>query len=165
MAILNIVKEGDPVLAKKCKYVTDITPRIIRLLDDMHETLTDADGAGLAAPQVGVLKRIAVIFIGDRILDFINPEIVAEEGEQEDVEGCLSVPGVWGITKRPEKVTVRATDRKGRTFEVTGEGLEARCLCHELDHLDGHLFTEKTVRVLSYEDAMKYTEEYNREKK
>ncbi|MBQ7599184.1 MAG: peptide deformylase [Clostridia bacterium] len=164
MAILNIVQEGDPVLGKKCKYVQEITPRIIRLLDDMHETLEDADGAGLAAPQVGILKRIAVIFIGEEILDFINPEIIAAEGEQEDIEGCLSVPGVWGITKRPAKVTVRAIDRKGKTFEVTGEGLEARCLCHELDHLDGHLFTERTVRTLSYEEAMEYTREYNEKK-
>lgn len=164
MAIRNIVEEGDPVLSKKCKYVTEITPRITRLLDDMRETLVQADGAGLAAPQVGVLKRIAVLYIGDEILDFINPEIVSAEGEQEDIEGCLSVPGVWGVTRRPARVTVRATDKKGRPFEVTGEGLEARCLCHELDHLDGHLFTERTVKLLSYEEAMKYTEEYNKGK-
>lgn len=153
MAILNIVKEGDNTLRKTCRPVTEITPRIIRLLDDMKETLIDANGAGLAAPQVGILRRIAVCDTEDGMVELINPEIIRTEGHQEELEGCLSVPGVWGITSRPEKVTVRALDRFGKEFTVTGTELDARCFCHEIDHLDGKLFTDEAVRILSPEEV------------
>ncbi|MBQ2546256.1 MAG: peptide deformylase [Clostridia bacterium] len=153
MAILNIVKEGDPLLRKKCRPVTEVTPRILTLLDDMKETLIEANGAGLAAPQVGILRRIALVDLGEEIVELINPEIVETEGEQEEVEGCLSVPDVWGITKRPAWVKVKAMNRSGEEFEVEGEGLNARCLCHEIDHLDGHLFTDNVVHILSPEEV------------
>ncbi|MBE6617169.1 MAG: peptide deformylase [Ruminococcaceae bacterium] len=153
MAILNIVKEGDPTLRKVCRPVTEITPRIIQLLDDMQETLIDSNGAGLAAPQVGILRRIAVVDMEDGIVELINPEIIETEGEQEELEGCLSVPDVWGITHRPAKVTVRAMNRNGEIFTVTGEDLDARCFCHEIDHLDGHLFTDKAVRILTPDEV------------
>ncbi|MCR5681701.1 MAG: peptide deformylase [Clostridiales bacterium] len=153
MAILNIVKEGDPLLRKKCRPVTEITPRILTLLDDMRETLIEANGAGLAAPQVGILRRIALVDLGEEIVELINPEILETEGEQEEVEGCLSVPDVWGITKRPAWVKVKAMNRNGEEFEVEGEGLNARCLCHEIDHLDGHLFTDNVVHILSPEEV------------
>ena len=149
MAILNIVKEGDPLLRKRCRPVTEITPRILTLLDDMRETLIEANGAGLAAPQVGILRRSALVDLGEEIVELINPEILETEGEQEEVEGCLSVPDVWGITKRPEWVKVKALNRNGEEFEVEGEGLNARCLCHEIDHLDGHLFTDNVVHILT----------------
>ncbi len=153
MAILNIVKEGDPVLRKECRPVGEITPRIIRLLDDMRETLIDANGAGLAAPQVGVLRRIAIVENDGQFIELINPEIIAREGVQNEIEGCLSVPDVWGVTERPEKVTVRATDRNGAEFTVEGEGLLARAFCHEIDHLSGRLFTDGAVRILSPEEV------------
>ena len=153
MAILNIVKEGDPVLRKECRPVGEITPRIIRLLDDMRETLIDANGAGLAAPQVGVLRRIAIVENDGQFIELINPEIIAREGVQNEIEGCLSVPDVWGITERPEKVTVRATNRNGAEFTVEGEGLLARAFCHEIDHLSGKLFTDEAVRILSPEEV------------
>ena len=153
MAKLNIVKVGDDVLRKKCRPVIQITPRILTLLDDMIETLHEADGVGLAAPQVGVLRRICVVECEPgRLYEMINPEIIAAEGEQEELEGCLSVPGRWGYTKRPMKVTVRATDRHGEVYEVTGEGLEARAFCHEIDHLDGVIFTDCAVRMLTEEE-------------
>ncbi len=153
MALLNIVKEGDPTLRKVCRPVTEITPRILQLLDDMVETLIDSNGAGLAAPQVGILRRIAVVDMGDEIVELINPEIIAAEGQQQELEGCLSVPDVWGITERPQKVTVKATNRFGEEFTVTGEDLDARCFCHELDHLDGHLFTDKAIRILTPDEV------------
>ena len=156
MAILNIVKEGDPTLRKVCRPVTEITPRIIRLLDDMKETLTDANGVGLAAPQVGVLRRICVVDNGDEILELINPEIVYTEGEQQELEGCLSLTEVWGITDRPMKVRVKATDRNGEDFFAEGEDLIARCFCHELDHLDGHLFTDRAVHILTPDEVEEY---------
>ena len=158
MAILNIVKEGDPVLRKECRTVDEITPRILTLLDDMKETLKDANGAGLAAPQVGVLKKIAVVENEGEYIELINPEIVKREGKQEEIEGCLSVPGVWGITDRPMKVTVRAMGRDGKEFTVSGEGLLARAFCHELDHLHGTLFTDNAVRILSDEEAKELLE-------
>lgn len=153
MAILNIVKEGDPTLRKICRPVTEITPRILQLLDDMKETLTDANGAGLAAPQVGILRRICVVDNGEEILELINPEIIAAEGEQQEVEGCLSVPDVWGITDRPAKVTVKALNRRGEEFTAKGEGLVARCFCHEIDHLDGKLFTDNAVHILTHDEV------------
>ena len=149
MAKLRIVKMGDETLRKVCRPVDAVTPRIVTLLDDMIETMREADGCGLAAPQVGVLRRVAVVEVEEgEVIELINPEIIAREGEQEETEGCLSLPGRWGITRRPMKVTVRATDRHGKLYEVSGEGLLARALCHEIDHLDGHLFTERAVRML-----------------
>ena len=141
MAIRTIVKVGDPVLSKKCRAVDKIDDRIITLLDDMIDTLYDSGGVGLAAPQVGVLKRIAVIDVGDGLIELINPEIVAEEGVQNDLEGCLSIPGKWGYVERPDKVTVRAMDRHGDVYEYEGEKLLARAFCHEIEHLDGILFS------------------------
>ena len=153
MAKLKIRKLGDEVLSKACRPVDDITPRIVTLLDDMIETMRAADGCGLAAPQVGILRRIAVVEVeeGD-VIELINPEIIARDGVQEEAEGCLSIPGRFGVTSRPMRVTVRATNRNGEVFEVTGEGLLARALCHEIDHLDGHLFTERVIRMLDEED-------------
>ena len=147
MAKLNIVKMGDDVLRKVCRPVEKITPRIQTLLDDMIETMRDADGCGLAAPQVGILRRIAVVEVEPgKPIELINPKIIAYAGEQQEQEGCLSIPGRWGITKRPRHVTVRATDRNGNTFEVSGSDLLARALCHELDHLDGKLFIDCLVK-------------------
>lgn len=149
MAILNIVKEGDPVLRGKCREVTEITPRILTLLDDMKETLHKANGCGLAAPQVGIRRRLCIVEVdeGDTI-ELINPVIVKEEGHQEEVEGCLSIPDVWGYTDRPAKVTVKALDRYGKEFTVSGDDLKARALCHEIDHLDGILFTDKVTEYV-----------------
>lgn len=151
MAKLQIVKEGDELLRKTSRPVTEITPRILTLLDDMAETMRAANGCGLAAVQVGVLRRIVVIEVNEgELLELINPEIIMTKGEQEEAEGCLSVPGKWGITNRPAKVRVRAMNRHGKIVEYEGEGLLARCFCHELDHLDGKLFTDKEhlVRML-----------------
>ena len=159
MAILNIVKEGDPTLRKVCRPVVEITPRILTLLDDMRETLIEANGAGLAAPQVGILRRIALVDLGEEVVELINPEIIETEGEQEEVEGCLSVPDVWGVTKRPAYVKVRATNRFGEEFTVEGEGLNARCLCHEIDHLDGHLFTDNVLHILTPEEVEEMMED------
>lgn len=153
MAILNIVKEGDQTLRKVCRPVTEITPRIKQLLDDMKETLIDANGAGLAAPQVGILRRIAIVDDGENYIELINPEITEREGEQEEVEGCLSVPDVWGITHRPMWVKGRAMNRNGEEFTFEGEGLTARAFCHEIDHLDGKLFTDNAVHILTPEEV------------
>lgn len=153
MAILNIVKEGDETLRKVCRPVTEITPRIIRLLDDMHDTLEDADGVGLAAPQVGILRRICLVDTGDEVVELINPKIIYENGEQEEVEGCLSVPDVWGYTHRPAKVIVKALNRKGEEFTVEGEGVVARCFCHEIEHLDGKLFIDNAVHILTPDEV------------
>ncbi len=157
MAILKIVTEEDDILRSKSKPVTEITPKVIRLLDDMKDTLIKTGGVGLAAVQVGVLKRIYIVDIGiedgkNEILEFINPEIIKTEGHQEEAEGCLSVPGKYGITSRPAVVTVRATDRNGKTFEYTGKELLARCLCHEYDHLDGILYIDNVLEMLDPED-------------
>ncbi|MBQ9940238.1 MAG: peptide deformylase [Clostridia bacterium] len=153
MAILSIVKEGDEILRKKSRPVEQITPRILTLLDDMRETLEDIGGAGLAAVQVGVLRRIYIVIDENgKLYELINPEIIYTAGEQEELEGCLSLPGVWGITRRPAKVTVRALNRKGETVEYTGEELLARAFCHEYDHLDGILYTDKAVRMLTAEE-------------
>ena len=150
MAKLKIVKVGDEILRKVCRPVEKITPRTVTLLDDMIETMHDANGCGLAAPQVGILRRIAVVEVDEgNVIELINPKIIAFAGEQEEQEGCLSIPGKWGITKRPRHVTVRAVNRHGETFEVSGSDLLARALCHEIDHLDGKLFTDCVVR---YED-------------
>ena len=155
MALLNIIKKGDDTLRKICRPVEKISPRILTLLDDMRDTLIDSEGVGLAAPQVGVLRRIALVIDtndNDKMYELINPEIIAREGEQEEMEGCLSVPGEWDITHRPMKVTVKALDRNGNEFTVTGEGLTARCFCHELDHLDGKLFVDEAIHMLTKEE-------------
>ena len=143
MAKLKIVKVGDDVLRKKCRPVEEITPKIIRLLDDMTQTMRDANGVGLAAPQVGILRRIVVIEVEEgKVIELINPKIIAYAGEQVGNEGCLSVPGKWGTVSRPMHVTVRATNRNGEEFELTGSELLARAICHELDHLDGKLYID-----------------------
>jgi len=153
MAILNIVKEGDETLRKTCRPVAEITPRILQLLDDMLDTLHEANGVGLAAPQVGVLRRIALVEVEEgEVYELINPEIIEREGQQNELEGCLSVPEQWGITDRPMRVTVRATNRKGEIYTVSGEGLKARAFCHEIDHLDGILFKDKAVHMLTPEE-------------
>ena len=153
MAKLKILKNNCPGLRCHCRPVNQITPRIITLLDDMAETMYAAEGCGLAAPQVGVLRRVVVIDTGDSgLLELVDPQIIAAEGEQQETEGCLSLPGEWGITRRPSKVTVRAMNRNGEMFEVTGEGLLARALCHELDHLDGKLFTDSGILVRRVEN-------------
>ena len=143
MALRKILTEEDPFLYKKCRTVTDFNPRLHQLLDDMRETLAQADGVGLAAPQVGILRRLALVMVEDEsFLEIINPEILAREGEQEGSEGCLSVPGKYGMVKRPMKVTVRYQDREQNWHEREAEGFTARAFCHEIDHLDGHLYTE-----------------------
>ena len=147
MAKLKIVKYGDDTLRKVCRPVEQITPRILTLLDDMIETMRDADGCGLAAPQVGVLRRIAVVEVeAGTVYELINPRIIAFSGEQEAEEGCLSLPGRWGVTHRPKCVTVRAMDRTGAVRDITGCDLLARAFCHEIDHLDGKLFIDKMIR-------------------
>ena len=146
MAIRNIVKVGDDVLTKKCRVVDEINERIITLLDDMRETLIASGGVGLAAPQVGVLKRIALVDTGEEILELINPEITDTKGEQTDFEGCLSNPGKFGEVTRPNIVSIKFQNRNGEHKTYTGEGLTARAFCHELDHLDGHMFMEKVSR-------------------
>lgn len=152
MAKLKIVKIGDDTLRKVCRPVDAVTPRIVTLLDDMIETMREADGVGLAAPQVGVLRRIAVVEVEPgKVYELINPKIIAYAGEQQEQEGCLSVPGRWGITKRPKHVTVRAMNRKGEIYEVSGSDLLARAFCHEIDHLDGKLFIDDLVEELGEE--------------
>ena len=153
MAIRKIVVQGDEILNKVCKPVTVFDEKLHTLLDDMADTLRQANGAGLAAPQVGILRR-AVIVMDENFepIELVNPEIIAQKGEQNGLEGCLSVPGMWGYVKRPEWVRVRAYDRNGKEFEVEGTGMTARCFCHELAHLDGHLYTELTDRLYTTEE-------------
>lgn len=159
MALRNILEKGDPTLEKHCRPVTAFNSRIHQLLDDMRETLIASNGVGLAAPQVGVLRRAVLVLETNveqeedaYIIELLNPEIIDAQGEQKGPEGCLSVPGVYGIVERPETVTVRAQDRDGNTFEVTGHGLTARAFCHEIDHLEGCLFLTKAERLLSPEE-------------
>lgn len=148
MARLNIVKVGDEVLRKKCRPVDEITPRILRLLDDMTETMRGAEGVGLAAPQVGILRRIAVVEVEPGVVyELINPKIIAYAGEQVGTEGCLSVPGKWGTVKRPMHVTVRATNRDGEEVEINASEFLARAFCHEIDHLDGKLYTDIATEI------------------
>lgn len=163
MALRNIVKQGDPCLSKHCREVTDFNERLHCLLDDMTETLAEAEGVGLAAPQVGVLRRAVLVLetnvpedAEDYVIELINPEIIFSEGEQGGPEGCLSVPGVYGYVKRPEHVKVRAQDRNGKWFEVEGHGLTARAMCHELAHLEGQLFTEVSEHIMSDEELDDY---------
>lgn len=159
MALRNIVTKEEPILYKTCRAVTEFNPRLHQLLDDMADTLIESKGVGLAAPQVGILKRVCLVIEtnveedeDEYIIELINPEIIYTEGEQSGAEGCLSVPGEYGIVSRPMFVRVRAQDRDGNFFEVEGEGLTARCFCHEIDHLDGIVFTSKVERMLSKEE-------------
>ena len=153
MALRNIVTVGDPVLTKKCRPVVRFDDRLAELIEDMKETMQHANGVGLAAPQVGVLRRIVVVDAGDEIVELVNPEIVSKsEEEQTGVEGCLSLPGEYGIVTRPMYVTVRAQDRHGDWYEYDGEELVARCFCHEIDHLDGHMYTEIAEKMLTPEE-------------
>ena len=158
MALRKIVEQGDECLTKVCRPVTEFNSRLHELLDDMVETLADANGAGLAAPQVGVLRRVCIVMDEDseEYIELINPEIVAQSGEQTGLEGCLSVPGKWGIVTRPNVVRVRAQDRDGQWFEVEGEELTARAFCHEIEHLDGHLFVEHTDHLMTEEELEEY---------
>ena len=155
MAIRTIITGDDPVLSKVCHPVTKFDGKLSDLLDDMRETLTQANGVGLAAPQVGILRRVVLVDIGGEepeILELINPELVETSGEQMGAEGCLSVPGKYGLVRRPNVAKVKAQDRNGNWFEVEGEELIARCFCHELDHLDGILYTEIMERYLTDEE-------------
>ncbi len=160
MAIRKIVTQGDEVLTKKCRAVTEFNERLHDLLEDMADTLEESGGVGLAAPQVGVLRRV-VLVINDEgeILELINPEIIHTEGEQTGPEGCLSVPGKFGMVTRPNFVRVRAQDRFGDWFEAEGEELMARCFCHELEHLDGHLYVEHIDHFLTDEELQQYYKE------
>lgn len=166
MALRRILEKGDAQLEKKCRAVTEFNDRLIELLDDMGDTLLESSGVGLAAPQVGILRRVCLVLEtnvaedeDEILIELINPEIIASEGEQTGAEGCLSVPGVYGIVTRPEYVKVRAFDRNGEQFEVEGHGLTARAFCHEIEHLDGHLFLEKAERILSPEELDSGVEE------
>lgn len=164
MAIRRIVTRGDDRLNKKCRPVTDFNKRLHDLLDDMKETLAEAQGAGLAAPQVGVLRRAVIIAVGeDEMMELINPEILEQSGEQTGPEGCLSVPGKWGMVTRPNFVRIRAQDRHGEWFEAEGEELIARCFCHEIEHLDGHLYVEHIDHFLSEEELEAYYQEMEEE--
>ncbi|KOA20522.1 peptide deformylase [Clostridium homopropionicum DSM 5847] len=145
MALRNIRKEGDSILRKKSKKIEEINDRIITLIEDMKETMYAADGVGLAAPQIGILKRLVVIDVGEGPITLINPEILKAHGSQIDFEGCLSIPGEQGKVDRPLNVTVRALNEKGEEFEMEGEGLLARAFCHEIDHLNGILFIDKVM--------------------
>lgn len=164
MAIRTILTQGDPTLNKVCHAVTRFDDKLADLLDDLKETLSDANGVGLAAPQVGILRRAVIVVPDpekDEMIELVNPEIVAQEGEQDGLEGCLSIPGMWGYVKRPNWVKIRAQDRNGNWFETEGAELAARCFCHELDHLEGHMYDEHVDRLYTAEevDAMMAEEE------
>ncbi|MCI2058754.1 MAG: peptide deformylase [Oscillibacter sp.] len=165
MALRKIVLQGDECLNKVCRPVTEFNPHLHQLLDDLGETLLAADGAGLAAPQVGVLRRVCVVLDEDtrEMIELVNPKIIAESGEQEGLEGCLSIPGKYAILKRPNQVRVSAFDRHGKPFETEGEGLLARAFCHEIEHLDGHLFIEHTNHILTDQELDQYLAQEERE--
>ena len=152
MGLRKILTDENPALHKVCKPVTNFDNKLHRLLDDMAETLREAQGVGLAAPQVGILRRVVVVDTGEEILELVNPVLTSVSGEQEGVEGCLSIPGKYGLVKRPYYAAVRAQDRNGEWFEVEGEELIARCFCHELDHLEGKVYTQVMERFLTEEE-------------
>ena len=154
MGLRKILTDKDPALHKVCKPVTSFDAKLHKLLDDMAETLAEANGVGLAAPQVGILRRVVIVDVGDEIVELINPTMLETDGEQLGAEGCLSVPGKYGLVKRPYYAKVRAQDRNGEWFEVEGEEIIARCFCHELDHLDGIVYTEVMDRFLTEEELM-----------
>ena len=152
MALRKILTDAEPALHKTCKPVNNFDSRLYTLLDDMRETLIESGGVGLAAPQVGILRRVVLVDTGEEILELINPTMVETDGEQEGPEGCLSIPGKYGLVKRPYYAKVRAQDRDGNWYEAEGEELIARCFCHELDHLDGIVYTEVMERFLTEEE-------------
>jgi len=163
MALRNIMEKGERCLEKRCREVEKFDERLHMLIDDMRDTLLASGGVGLAAPQVGILKRVVLVIETnveegeeEYIIELVNPQIIAKSGNQEGPEGCLSVPGVFGWVKRPDIVKIRAQDRYGETFEVIGKGLTARCFMHETDHLDGHLFLEKADHIMDDEELSKY---------
>ena len=158
MGLRKILTDKDPALHKVCKPVEKFDKKLHKLLDDMRETLIDSNGVGLAAPQVGILRRVVLVDTGDEILELINPEMLETDGEQVGPEGCLSVPGKYGLVKRPNWAKVRAQDRNGDWYEAEGEELIARCFCHELDHLDGIVYTEVMERFLT-EEELEYDED------
>ena len=162
MALRKILTDGNPTLNKKSRPVTSFDERLATLIDDMKETMVEANGVGLAAPQVGVLRRVVVVDTGEEIVELVNPRVMEESGEQDGLEGCLSVPGRYGLVKRPNVVKVEAQDRHGDWYEYEGEELIARCFCHELEHLDGHLYTERAYQMMTqeeYEEMLKSQEE------
>ena len=170
MALRNILTEENPALRKVCRPYTAFDERLHQLLDDMKETLSQANGVGLAAPQVGIIRRACIVMEtnvpegeDEYFIELVNPEIVKAEGEQTGLEGCLSLPGHWGIVTRPYTVRVRAQDRDGATFEVEDEDITARCFCHEIEHLDGHLFSEHCDRLLTDEELEQYLKEHEDE--
>ncbi len=149
----KIIQKGDPVLGKKCHAITKFDDKLRFLLEDMKETLEKSGGVGLAAPQVGICRRVVIVMNeAEEIIELINPEIVSSSGEQTGLEGCLSLPGYWGEVTRPMKVRVKAQDRDGNAFEIEDEGLTARCFGHELDHLDGHMFDELCDKLYTAEE-------------
>ena len=153
MAIRTILTQGDPALSKSCHPVTRFDQKLADLLDDLKQTLEEANGMGLAAPQVGILRRaVIVVTEEEEMLELVNPEILAQEGEDLGWEGCLSLPGMWGKVKRPTWVKIKAQDRFGNWFEAEGTGLTARCFCHELEHLEGHMYDEHTERLYTAEE-------------
>ena len=160
MALRKILTQGDPTLNKKSRPVERFDERLHILLDDMKKTLAAANGAGLAAPQLGILRRVVVVVdADDHMVELVNPELVYTEGEQTGLEGCLSVPGKYGLVTRPYKARIRAQDRNGQSFELDGEEIVARCFCHELEHLDGHLFVEHTDRLYTVDELEAMEEE------
>lgn len=159
MGLRKIMTVKEPCLHKVCRPVEKFDGKLHKLLDDMKETLAEANGVGLAAPQVGILRRVVVVDTGEEMLELVNPELLETSGEQVGSEGCLSVPGKYGIVKRPDYAKVRAYDRDGNEFEVEGEELMARCFCHELDHLDGIVYTEIMERYLTEEEMGELSEE------
>lgn len=174
MGLRNILRDTDPTLRKKSRVVTDFNPRLHKLLDDMRETMLNANGLGLAAPQVGVLRRVVLVVdtnidagengeAEEQIIELINPEIIEKTGEQDGSEGCLSMPGLYGMVKRPIEVVVRAQDRNGKTFTARGVRLTARAFCHEIDHLDGILFSDLASRYLTEEDLEEMAAKENAE--
>ena len=156
MALRKILDDKEAALHKVCKPVTSFDKKLHTLLDDMRDTLIESGGVGLAAPQVGILRRVVLVDTGDEILELINPQLISTDGEQVGPEGCLSVPGKYGLVKRPYHATVRAQDRNGEWFEAEGEELIARCFCHELDHLDGILYTQMMERFLTEKELEEY---------
>ena len=165
MALRTIVLEGDSCLTKVCRPVTAFNGRLHQLLDDMAETLADANGAGLAAPQVGILRRVCLVLdeATESYLELVNPEIIKTEGKQSGLEGCLSVPGKFAVVERPNIVRVRAQDRDGNWFEAEAQGLTARAFCHEIEHLDGHLFVEHVDHFLTEDEIEEYLKEHGEE--
>ena len=159
MALRTILIEGEDTLTRKSREVVKFDERLHELLDDMTETMNDANGVGLAAPQVGILRRIVVVHAGEEVLELINPEILETTGEQDGLEGCLSIPGRFGLVKRPMVVKVRAQDRFGDWYEAEGEGLIARAFCHEIEHLDGILYNKRAYKMLTQQELEEYYEE------